>query len=136
MFMSKKIVPAVLVAALIFNFCLVNFAFAQTEALNILKEAGKTAVGESEAGQMETTGWLGSTAGAVINVFLGLLGIIFLVLILYGGFLWMTAAGNEERIKKATQVIGRAVIGLIIVAMAYGITYFVLRAVTNATTGI
>lgn len=133
--MSKKIFPIILTLVLIFNFCLTNLVFAQTEALNLLKETGNTAVGESEARQMETEGFLGSTAGAVINVFLGLLGLIFLILILYGGVLWMTAAGNEERVKKATQVIERAVIGLIIVAMAYGITYFVLRAVTNATTG-
>lgn len=133
--MFKKLLFISLLISLALNFYLGSFAFADTEALNVLKEAGKTAVGEAEAGKMEDPGWLGSTAGAVVNVFLGLLGTIFLILILYGGFLWMTAAGNEERIKKATQVIGRAVIGLIIVAMAYGITYFVLRAVTNATVG-
>lgn len=134
--MFKKILPISLLATMLLNFYLASFALAQTDALNILKEAGNTAVGSVEARKMEGPGWFGSTAGLVINVFLSLLGIIFLVLILYGGFLWMTAAGNEERIKKATQVISRAVIGLIIVAMSYGIAYFVLRAVTNATTGV
>jgi TRAP-type C4-dicarboxylate transport system permease small subunit len=134
MFKFKKIFLAIFIAVLFFNFFLASSAFAQN-ALDILEEAGTTAVGEAEARKMEGPGWLGGTAGAVINVFLGLLGTIFLILIIYGGFLWMTAAGNEEKIKKATQVIGRAVIGIIIVAMAYGITYFVLQAVTNATLG-
>jgi len=134
--MFKKIFLAVFIAALVFNFFLAASAFAQ-DALNLLEEAGNTAVGEGQVSAIKDnpSGYLGSTAGAVINVFLSLLGIIFLILILYGGFLWMTAAGNEEKIKKATQVIGRAVIGIIIVAMAYGITYFVLQAVTNATLG-
>lgn len=132
--MPKKRFLAVLIAVLSFNFCLVNFAFAQ-DAINLLEEAGNTAVGEGQVSAIRDnpSGYVGSAAGSVINVFLGLLGTIFLILILYGGFLWMTAAGNEERIKKATQVIGRAVVGIIIVAMAYGITYFILQAVTNAT---
>lgn len=66
--------------------------------------------------------------GAVIGVFISFLGIIFLVLIIYGGFLWMTSAGNETKVLKAKDTLTRAVIGLIIIMSAYAITYFVFNA--------
>ena len=61
----------------------------------------------------------------VVSAFLGLLGIIFLVLIIYSGFNWMTAGGDEEKVTKAKETLTRAVIGLIIITAAYSITYFV-----------
>lgn len=62
---------------------------------------------------------------AVISAFLGLLGIIFLVLIIYAGFNWMTAQGDEEKVTVAKNTLTRAVIGLVIIVAAYAITYFV-----------
>lgn len=63
----------------------------------------------------------------VIRAALGLVGIVFLVMILYGGFLWMTAGGNEEQIGSAKVVLKNGVIGLIIILSAYGIVLFVMR---------
>ncbi len=63
----------------------------------------------------------------IIKVALGLLGIIVLVLMLYAGFLWMTAGGNEEQIIKAKQILKNATIGLAIILMAYGIVAFIFR---------
>ena len=71
--------------------------------------------------------------GALIGVFLSLLGIIFLCLIIYGGYLWMTSAGNEPKIYKAKQVLTNATTGLIIVLSAYAITQFVFNALHGAT---
>ncbi|MFH0892143.1 MAG: hypothetical protein V1867_05175 [Candidatus Falkowbacteria bacterium] len=71
--------------------------------------------------------------GAIIGVFLSLLGIILLCLIIYGGYLWMTSAGNEPKVYKAKQVLTNATIGLIIVLSAYGITQFVFTALHGAT---
>lgn len=70
---------------------------------------------------------LGSVIAFVIQAALSLLGIIFLVIIVFAGYRWMTAAGNEEAIKKSQEAIKRAIIGLIIVLMAYAITYFVFK---------
>lgn len=67
-----------------------------------------------------------TVAGGVIKIFLSILSIIFIALMLYGGFLWMTARGNQEQVTKAKDLITSAVIGLIIVIAAYAITYFVL----------
>lgn len=67
----------------------------------------------------------------VINGFLALVGIIFLILMIYGGYLWMMAKGNDEQVKKAQGLIQTAIIGLIIVIGAYAITNFVLDALLN-----
>ncbi len=63
----------------------------------------------------------------VIRAALGLLGIVFLVLVLYAGFLWMTSAGQEDRIEQAKKMLLNAVIGLIIILSAYAIVLFVMR---------
>lgn len=63
----------------------------------------------------------------IIRAALGLLGIVLVVIILYGGYLWMTAGGNEEQIGEAKRILKNAVIGLIIILMAYGIVLFVMR---------
>ncbi len=64
----------------------------------------------------------------VVEAFLGLLGIIFVILIILGGYNWMTAGGNEEKVTKAKETIRHAIIGLIIVVSAYAITYFVFSS--------
>lgn len=73
--------------------------------------------------------------GNLIRYVLGLMGLILLVLIVYGGFLWMTSAGSEEKIKKAKGIITNAVVGLIIVLLAYAITWFVMTRLTGAMGG-
>jgi hypothetical protein len=71
---------------------------------------------------------LGEIIGAIIGTFLSFLGIIFLSLIMYGGFIWMTAGGNETKVIKAKQVLQQAIIGVIIVMAAYSITAFVFHS--------
>lgn len=69
----------------------------------------------------------------IIKIVLSLLGIIFIGLLVYAGFTWMTSNGEEEKVSKAKDTIIRAVIGLIIIIAAYGITIFVTKAVINST---
>lgn len=63
----------------------------------------------------------------IIRVALGFLGTVALLLILYGGYLWMTAVGNEEQIDKAKKVLTQAAIGLVIILSAFSITQFILN---------
>ena len=63
----------------------------------------------------------------IIRSLLSLLGVIFLGLLVYGGYLWMTDRGNEEQVKRARNLISAAIIGLIIVVSAYAISIFVLE---------
>lgn len=76
---------------------------------------------------------LEQTIGTLINVFLGLLGIIFLVLIIYAGFLWMTAAGDDGKVKTARSIMTTSVVGLVILLSAYAISSFVIEQLTTAT---
>jgi len=72
-------------------------------------------------------------AATVINTMMGFLGIIAVVLILIGGFKWMTAAGNEEKISEAKKLLAAAAIGLIIILASWGIANFVLTSIMNST---
>ncbi|HQI94883.1 MAG TPA: hypothetical protein PLA38_01985 [bacterium] len=67
----------------------------------------------------------------IIQVVLGLLGTIFVILMIYAGILWMTAGGNDTQVKKAQNIIQRAAIGLLIVVLAYAITYFIFQNLPN-----
>jgi len=70
---------------------------------------------------------IGVLVAYIIQIVLGLLAVIFLVLMIYAGFNWMTARGNEEKVTKSLATIRMAIIGLIIVLGAYAITYFIFR---------
>jgi hypothetical protein len=71
-------------------------------------------------------------AGQLVGYLLQFTGIIFMVLIIYAGFKWMTARGNDAEAKKAQELIYQATIGLIIVLSAYAITAFVGKSLTTA----
>ncbi len=66
----------------------------------------------------------------IISIALSFLGVLFLLLMIYGGFLWMTAKGNEEQVTKAKNLITAAIIGLIIVVAAYAISVFVVSNIS------
>ena len=68
----------------------------------------------------------------LIQVALGVVGIVLIILIIYGGYLGGTARGNEERVTQAQNLIRNAVIGVIIVFGAYFITAFVVQTIGEA----
>lgn len=72
---------------------------------------------------------LEGTVGTVIKAVLAMVGTIFLGLTIYAGILWMTAAGNDEQVTKATGIIKAAIIGLFITMSAYAITFFIASRV-------
>ena len=76
---------------------------------------------------------LTDTIGLLISVLLGVLGIIFLVLVIWAGLLWMTAAGETKQTQKAKDILVTSVIGLVILLSAYAISTFVIDNITNAT---
>lgn len=69
----------------------------------------------------------------IIRNLFGLLGIVAVVIILYGGFLWMTSQGEEDTINKAKRVIVNGVIGLTIILSAVAITQFIISRLMEAT---
>ena len=62
---------------------------------------------------------------SIIQVALSFVGIIFVALIFYGGFLFFTAGGENEKIEKGTKIFKTAIIGLAIILFSYGIVVFV-----------
>jgi hypothetical protein len=70
-------------------------------------------------------------AANIIQTILGLLGIIFFGLIVYAGFLWMTAGGEDDKVTKAKTLLGQAIIGLAIILSAYSITLFAVNLATG-----
>ncbi len=70
----------------------------------------------------------------LINILLGFLGILSVVLILFAGFKWMTAAGNDDQVASAKKLLISAVVGLVIILASYALASFVLDAVFRAST--
>jgi Na+-driven multidrug efflux pump len=100
---------------------------AQGQALEKLKTVGGTAYGAEKPRDLP------EIIGSVIKSALTLLGVGAALLIIYAGYLWMTARGKEERVTKAKDTLEAAVIGLIIIIAAYAITYFVVDRLMQAT---
>ena len=105
--------------------------FAQTtkDLLNKnLQQAGETGAGYSAAGKANPL----SLVTNVITVVLSLLGIIFLVITIYGGYRWMLARGNEQEVEKAKGTLTTGIIGMGIVLGAYIISFNVLKYLLTA----
>jgi len=76
---------------------------------------------------------LGEVIGAVVKVVLSILGLVATILLIAGGFMWMTSGGNEEKVGKAKQLMGAAIIGLVIVLIAYAAATFIVEGLTGVT---
>ena len=83
----------------------------------------------------EKTTTVGDVVAAGIKGFLALLGVIFIIIIIVAGHKWMTAGGNEDKVKDARTMISRAIIGLLIIIAAYAITHFVFKYLPWGGTG-
>ncbi len=66
--------------------------------------------------------------GSTIQVLIGIIGSITFVIFLYGGVLWLTSAGNSEKIQKGLQAMLWAGIGIIVVFSSYAILTLILDA--------
>lgn len=107
----------------IFMFALT--ANAQNLGIGYAQDLGLPTANESDPRAM---------AVSIVKFLMTFLGIIAVVIILYGGFLWLTASGNEDRVGKAKKTIIAGVIGLIVVLAAYAIVQFVISTATNMIT--
>lgn len=79
-----------------------------------------------------TTSQLESSIGNVIGYILGFLGVIALIIVIWAGFNWMTAGGNDEKVGKAKKWMINGLIGLGIVILAYSITTFVIGKIQSS----
>ena len=148
----KNLVILSIVCLMIFS--VFGIIFLSTNKVEIVKAqnaaSDKTASGKtaSDAAKTETGSDYGLTeaqkipgiakgtipqyVGGIINAVVGILGVILVALIIYGGVLYMTSAGSEEQTKTAKNVLTYAIIGIVIIFAAYLIAKFVLQAVSTS----
>lgn len=106
----------------------VHAATGQLEASDLLGTDFGDATG---LGQGDLT----TTIGSLIRVALGFLGVVAVVIILLGGFKWMTAGGSDEKVGEAKKLIIAGIIGLAIILSAYAIASFVISSIVGAAAG-
>lgn len=106
-----------------------------TGAINLGVDRAKNAAVQAgySGATNETT--LAENIGAAVRVVLSLTGIIFTGLMVYAGFLWMTAKGDESKVEKAQEIIKAAIIGWVVTIGAYSITDFVVPAILSRLGG-
>ncbi len=126
MFRYKRIIIAI--ASTMFSLLLLMPVSAQG-----LKDSG-IYLGQviNGAGYSSSQQDVGDVVGTGIKLVLTLVGLIFLILMVYAGLLWMTARGEEAQVEKARKIIVAAVIGLVIVVSAYAITTLVMDKMVTA----
>jgi hypothetical protein len=119
MFRKKRIFFLLLLLFLITGgFLFVQTVFAQeiTEGLNVVNAEIELAAGDPRV-----------IAARIVRAALGFLGIIALGVVLYGGFVWMTSGGNEEKITRAKKILTNGLIGLIIIVLAFSIVQYIIN---------
>ena len=109
---------AIIILAFFISLNFVNATTIKDTGLKATADEGyKSNIPFSDAGETPAT-MLGSVVGALLSF----VGVLFFLLMIYGGFLWMTARGNEQQVEKAKNLIISAVVGLVIIFAAYAIT--------------
>ena len=101
---------------------------------NVNKAAGDSVAGYTTGIKNTGQTTINTMIGSFISLALSFLGVIFLILVIYGGFIWMLARGKEEEAKRAMQIIQMALIGLVIVIAAYSISYVVMSNLSSTLT--
>lgn len=69
--------------------------------------------------------------GLYINIALAVVGIIAVGFLIYGGFRYITSAGNDEEAESAKKVIQNSIIGLIVIILSYVIVTVIFNALAR-----
>ena len=121
----KKLLTGLL---LLMPMMMANNALAVSNAENLLGINDLSEAGVN-LGQQD----LKKSIAGIINVILGFLGTLAVLIILLGGFKWMTSQGSSDKVDEAKKLIGEGVVGLVIIFAAYAIAAFVLNQLYTAT---
>ncbi|MFA6537612.1 MAG: hypothetical protein WCT18_04435 [Patescibacteria group bacterium] len=107
------------------------FCFFKTDVFAgiITDNIGETA----KVANLKNEGDITQIVGTVVNGALGFLGVLFLMLIFYAGIVWTVSGKNAEDVEKAKDIMGQAVLGLIITFLAYAIASYVFTIIGGVT---
>lgn len=128
----KRLFPIIIFFSLVLLPVLPSAAEAQTDSFGFGQKLNDVAQQSGYNPGNEPS--LDQRISSYIGLFLSFLGVIFMIIMLYGGYNWMTAGGSEDKIDKAKDTIWAAVIGIIIVIAAYAISVFVVSRIWGSTT--
>jgi len=124
--MMKKILQILIIIIIITAFSYSYEAKAQSQGSEGVQRTG---------GSVELSNPLGQEMkypqviiGQALNAVLGVVGSLALIIMIYGGLMWMTSAGNEQRVKTGRDTLIWATLGLVVIFMSYALVYFVLKA--------
>lgn len=130
---TTRITSLIIFTVIIFSFFGFSIAFAEDPALIDTMKKGLSNSALPGGGEDVETSTI-TIIGSIVQVFISIFGIIFMTLMIYAGYKWMLASGREEEVKKAKDTIRGAIIGLIVVVLAYAITYFISASLQAAYT--
>lgn len=125
--MNIKIIKNIIISclSLVFLFILTNQTLA-AGTYNFVENSGLKATASTSGYVTTGASTIEDIIGTIIYIVLGLVGVVFMGLVIYGAVTWMTAQGNDEKAKKAMKILMSALFGLIITLAAYVLTYFLI----------
>lgn len=109
----------IIILFLLMSFSLVNLVYAQGYQTELQRQMDAAA--GTEGANLGAASDPRMIAAVIINIFLGLTGLLMTILMVYAGFVMATSGGNEEKMATSRNMIKNAVIGLVIIFSAYGI---------------
>jgi len=126
----KKIVASILLAGIVCWFLPLTFAQAEETATAKALSGLESTATAAQVNSGETDPAL--VIGKALEILISILGIIFLIIVVYGGITWMTAQGDPKTVTKGKDMIIEGIIGMAICLGAYAISYFVVQKLTEA----
>lgn len=133
---KKKILSLIFISFFIIMPIFSFFNIQETRAGSLWSnQEGKDEIGAAFGETSDEPTDVREFTAAIIFAFLGLMGLVFVILIISAGYKWMMAGGNEEAVTKAKAQLQNSIIGLTIIAAAYSITYFVTEKLYDISSG-
>ena len=129
----KKSILILLAISFLFFLPEITFSFSPVDS-GVTSKIGNQTTSFYQSAGFSTMGPYEIISG-VIKSILSLLALIFIVLMIFNGYRWMTAGGNEDAVKKAKTGITNAIIGLVVIILAYAITAFIFSRLPGGTVG-
>lgn len=107
----------------------------QTNTVNALLDQAAGSGGAGYDTSIDETGFA-RVVGTIARIFISLIGIFFVAYTIYGGYLYLLSAGNEEMISKAKAIIKNGIIGIVIIICAAAIYAFIASVLLTGTTPV
>ena len=132
--LNKKNIILSIIIVFVFGFFSFSYAQGLKDAFKTGEDSGTVELVARPAGYDVDQGADAANIfiGTLIKAILSIIGVLFLIMMVYGGFLWMTAGGNETQVEKSKKLIIAAIIGTIIVVSSYAISYFIIEQLSQA----